>query len=120
MTMIYEWNTGYCEYKLNDPGQPAGNVTVSELHWTCNARDDAVPGDEFVSRYGTVDASEQNRVYTVAALSNVPASVMTGWVKQALDNLPSEQKQSVADIEADLLTDWNNLQQPPTGGLTPT
>jgi hypothetical protein len=119
MAMVYEWTTRYCEYNFEDPANPSGNVFVTILHWNCRARDDAIAGDQWVSRYGTVDASDQNRVYTLPALSNVPESVMTGWVQQALDKAPAEEQTSVADIEAALLTDWNNLQQPASGGLSP-
>jgi hypothetical protein len=122
--MVFEWKTKYCEYAFEDPADQNGNVFVTTLHWTCRARDDGArdaseDGSNSVSACGTVDAKDQNRVYTLAALRNVPESVMTEWVKQALDNAPEAEETSVADIEERLTARWNELQQPSTGGITP-
>ena len=116
MTMVYEWKTGYCEYLFEDPSDQQGQVKVTTLHWNCSAHDDAYTGYAPVTSIGTVDASEQNRVYTLAALQNVPESVMTGWVQQAMNN----GEPTVQDVEDALLEQWNNQLEPPGGGITPS
>lgn len=112
MTMVYEWKTGYCEYDIEDDQQ--GQVKVTTLHWNCEAWDDAYTGYPHATSVGTVDASEQSRVYTLPALEAVPASVMTGWVKQALGD------EGVQEIEDNLLAQYNELVAPTKGGLTPS
>ena len=102
------WKTGYCEYDIEEGG--TGQVKVTTLHWLCSKTE----GLNAASSYGTIDASEQSRVYTLPALQNVPESVMTGWVLQALGE--EEQLRIEAAIEADIVE-----QQTPThGGLAPT
>ncbi len=112
----YEWKTGYCEYQFEDPSDQNGNVKVTILHWRCTVSDPDMSGIPGVTSIGTVSAEDQNRVYTLSALQNVPESVMTGWVKQALDN----SDQTVQDIEDQLLAQWNDAIQPSGGGITPT
>ena len=102
-----EWKTGYCEYAIQS--QP--NVKVTTLHWQCIARDDDTT--QTATNIGTVDAGEQNRVYTLQALQNVPESVMTGWVQQALG------AEEVAQIEQNVTEQLDAILNPTTGGLVP-
>jgi hypothetical protein len=110
----YEWKTGYCEYLFEDPADQNGNVKVTTLHWNCSASDPDNSGIPPVTNIGTVNAADQNRVYTLAALQNVPESVMTGWVKQALGD------EEVASIEEGLERQYNEAAQPSGGGITPS
>jgi len=105
--MAHEWKTGYCEY---DVVENTNNVKVSALHWACSKQDAEFSG----SSYGSVSAADQNRVYTLAALSNVPEHVMTGWVQQALGE---EEVQRIEDaIDAQIV----EAKTPTSGGLTPS
>ena len=108
-----EWKCGYCEYDIEDPAQPAGQVKVTTLHWRCIGSDDE--SGNTASNIGTINAADQNRVYTLAALQAVPESVMVGWVQQALDS----GDQTVADIEANVTAQVELLNTPVSGGLTP-
>ena len=110
----YEWKTGYCEYQFEDPSDQNGNVKVTILHWRCTVSDPDMSGIPGVTSIGTVSAEDQNRVYTLSALQNVPESVMTGWVKQALG------EEEVQNVEDGLLAQWNDQVTPPGGGITPT
>jgi hypothetical protein len=74
MSIQLTWKTGYCEYQNNE--QP--NVKVTTLHWEVTGFDDAVAESATGRVYGTVNAADQNRVYTLQALQAVPESVMTG------------------------------------------
>ena len=101
------WKTGYCEYDIEEGG--TGQVKVTTLHWLCSKTE----GLNAASSYGTIDASEQSRVYTLPALQNVPESVMTGWVQQALG------AEEVARIETDLDNQLIEQATPTHGGLSP-
>ena len=110
----YEWKTGYCEYLFEDPSNQNGNVKVTTLHWNCTVSDPDIPGIPGVTNIGTVSAADQNRVYTLASLQNVPENVMTGWVQQALGD------EEVQNIEDNLLAQWNDAIQPSGGGIAPS
>ena len=120
MTMVYDWKTGYCEYDFvatanpnQGQGRAEGQVKVTTLHWTCSAYDDAVTSHPPQTSYGTVDGSEQDRVYTLPALSNVPQHVMTKWVHDAMG------ADEVKNIEDNLLARWQEELTPTSGGFTP-
>lgn len=106
--MAIEWITGYCEYDSNE--QPAGNVKVTDLHWTCTASDSG----ESVSLVGSVNAAQQDRVYTLASLQNVPQHVMTNWVHQAMG------AEDVAAVEANAAAQLEEKLNPTSGGFVPS
>ena len=100
MTAI--WNANATDWVDDEGNSP--NVKVTTLHWGCSLVD-----GEFTARsYGTTPDG-QNRVYTKQALSNVPESVVIGWIKQALGD------EEVARIEQ-ALADNIAEQQNPTSG----
>jgi len=100
------WKVGYCRWDAE--GQPPGQVKVASLSWSA----ELVEGEFDAARTGgTLD--DQNRVYTLAALQNVPQSVMVGWAKQALG--PTE----VTRIEAEVNADLEAQKTPTEGGFVP-
>lgn len=99
-----EWEVKRCLYS----NEPSNKVKVTELHWTATL----VDGEFTASRYGSA-GDQSNRVYTKAALSNVPEHVMVGWVQQALG--PDE----VDAIEAGLLADIEEQRNPTQGSIVP-
>lgn len=104
----YIWKTGYCEYTKE--GLSGGQVKVTTLHWNCTLIDKDFSANE----YGSVDASDQNRVYTLPALKAVPESVMNDWVKDALG------AEEVAAIENRLQDSIYEQENPTTGGFDPS
>ena len=104
---MIEWNTNYCRYEDVDD---AGQVKVTTLDYLVEQTVDEVTG----SRQGRVDLSEENRVFPLPALLNVPASVMTGWIQDALG------PEMVAQLEEDAMPGIEDETiDPPTGGFDP-
>lgn len=99
-----EWKVKRCLYS----NEPNNKVKVSNLHWTATL----VDGEFSASRYGSV-GDDQNRVYTKAALKNVPDHVMVKWVQQALG------QDEVDRIEAALLADIAEQRNPTHGSFVP-
>ena len=110
------WKCGWCEYDMAPEGVPAGQVKVTTLHWDATqAEPNADPEEDDYSarQYGTVSTADQNRVYTLPALQNVPNHVMVGWVQDALG------EEEVDRIEAALQANIDLQVTPTSGGLTP-
>jgi len=99
------WTTSYCQY--DDEG--GGQVLVDTLHWSVALEDSGFEASE----HGTVNTADQNRVFALPALQNVPESVMTGWVQQALGT------EEVDAIEARLVANIEEQKNPTSGGLVP-
>ena len=99
--MAHIWKTKFCDYDL-----VVDKAHVTTLSWTCTRQEGEISG----SLYGTVSAADQNRVYTLAALQVVPESVMTGWVKAALD---------VQEIEDAIDAQIAEAQVPTSGRIVP-
>ena len=103
--MAHEWKTSYCTYDVKTQSQ----VKATVLNYNVSKTD----GEFYAGINGTVDVSEQNRVYTLAALKNVPNHVMTKWVTDALG---AEQVQSLEDnIDARIA----EQKTPTSGGFVP-
>lgn len=62
---------------------------------------------------GTVDVTNQERVYPLPALLNVPEHVMTQWVKEALG------PEQVEYIENQLQIRFDESENPTSGGFPP-
>jgi len=101
------WKVGYCEY--NNVEDQQGQVKVTNLHYTVDQTD----GEFTAHRYGST-SDDQNRVYTLAALQNVPEQVMVGWVQQDLGS------ETVAEIEQSLADEIYLQENPTGGGFTPS
>lgn len=99
-----DWKVQRCDYS----NEPNNKVKVTSLYWTV----DLVDGDFTAHRYGSA-GEDQKRVYTMAALSAVPASVMVKWVKQALGD-------EVDLIEAAMLADIEEQRNPTRGSFVPS
>ena len=100
------WNVTHCDYDIVEGG--GGQTKVTNLHWSATLQD----GDLNAYTYGSV-GDDQNRVYALPALRNVPESVMVKWVHDAME--PGQQ----AQIEQMLADDIVEQKTPTSGGLTP-
>lgn len=109
MSVKYNWHCTFCEY-LNEA--TGGKVKVSTLHWTCTSEDTDHP-DITVQNIGSVGLQDQNRVYALPALKNVPEHVMVGWLKTALGD------DMVAEIEKSVQTQHDEQVTPSGGGFVP-
>ena len=111
-TLQYTWTTGYVEYDKVSGG--VGQTKVTTLHWSCEAKDASGDAPYHVARsIGTVDVSDQNRKYPLAALQAVPDATFIKWVHQAMGD---DEKNR---IEADLATQYQEIRYPTHGGFTP-
>jgi hypothetical protein len=106
--MNIEWDSYYCEYDTAGDN----SVLVRQIHWTCTATE----GSDSYQARGSIDTVEQNRVYTLPALQNVPSHVMANWVHQALNHRDPD---AVANIEAAVTDGLNEIIAPSGGGLVP-
>ena len=108
----FTWTASYVEYDVTDldPDQYSNSqVKVTNLFWQIMASD----GEFYVPTSGSVSVEDQNRVYTLSAIKNVPNHVMVGWVQEALG------PQGVADAEAQADAKLTEKKQPSQGGFTP-
>ncbi len=76
--MTHTWITTYMEWSNKD--QQPGKVVATVAHWNVSRTDGGFSGKVI----GSVNLSDQNRVYTQAALENVPANVIQMWVDAAI------------------------------------
>jgi hypothetical protein len=86
----------------------SAQVKVTTLHYRASLTD----GTYTASNYGTTP-DDQNRVYTLPALENVPESVVIGWIKQALGD------EEVQRIEQGLVDSIESQKNPTTGTVNP-
>jgi hypothetical protein len=103
--MTSVWSVSQTDYDI-DPDSN-GQVKVTNLHWRTMLED----GLYTATSYGSTP-DDQNRVYTLAALQNVPESVVVGWVQAALG------AEEVQRIEAALLASIAEQKNPTSGGIT--
>jgi len=102
------WYTKYYDYSVVKES-PNGQVQVETLHWRTSLDEDEFHAES----YGTVSTADQSRVYTLPALQNVPESVMTGWVKDAMGT------EEVDRVEQSLRDNIAEQKNPQSGGGTP-
>ena len=118
-----EWKIVRMDYK-NVPGE-GGNVVVTILHWECIATElkDPAPTDPeedlyYRGRmYGALPEGN-NRVYTIPALSAVPASVVLGWLHAAMDSDPESPTSD--EVEAEVLARIERQKAPEGGSIVPS
>ena len=98
------WDIARCGYDV-EPG-PGNSVKVTYMEWKATLTE----GEFTATLYGTTP-DDQNRVYALPALKNVPEHVIVGWAQDALG--PDE----VANIEAKLAANVAEQTVPTSGGI---
>jgi hypothetical protein len=99
------WKVSRTDYDIDPDG--SGQVKVTNLHW----RATLIEGEFTASSYGSA-GDDQNRVYPLPALENVPESVVVGWVQDALG------EEEVARIEQSMVDNIAEQKTPTSGGIT--
>lgn len=106
-----EWTTSFCRYAIDPEVQ--GQVKVTLMDYKVTKEDQGFTA----LTSGVVDLEEDDRVFPLPALENVPENVMTGWVQDALG---AEEVQRIEDgLDAEIAIQIE-LNKATNGGFIPT
>jgi hypothetical protein len=92
----------------SDDEDSPGMVKVGTLHWRVQLEDSGYSAGAYGATQDT-----GGRVYTKVALAAVPASVVVGWVQEALG------AEEVTRLEQSLADSITEQQNPTSGTITP-